>query len=84
MDSLALRLRIWPRTTRRSGACGRIGLLYMSRTLFSVVVPCYNEEATLERSVSALFDVFGEDAPVDLEVIVVDDASTDPVSWRES
>lgn len=38
----------------------------------SVVVPVYNEEATVARLLEALANV-----PLDLEVIIVDDASTD-------
>ncbi len=49
----------------------------MSRTTFSVVVPCYNEEATLERSVSGLIAAFEGESSVDLEVVIVDDCSTD-------
>ena len=49
----------------------------MSRTTLSVVVPCYNEEATLERSVSGLVAAFDGAPSVDLEVVIVDDCSTD-------
>ena len=49
----------------------------MNRTTFSVVVPCYNEEATLERSVSGLIAAFEGESSVDLEVVIVDDCSTD-------
>ena len=49
----------------------------MSRTTLSVVVPCYNEEATLERSVSALISVFDGEPSVDLDVVIVDDCSKD-------
>lgn len=41
----------------------------------SVVVPCYNEEATLEQCVGKLFEI--EDEFLTLEVIIVDDGSTD-------
>lgn len=48
-----------------------------SQPLFSVVVPCYNEQATLEDSVSRLVSVFAGESDIDLEVIIVDDCSTD-------
>ena len=39
----------------------------------SIVIPCYNEVATLERLIDAVFD-----SPIgEREVILVDDASTD-------
>ena len=45
----------------------------MTAPLLSVIVPCFNEEATLRQIVQAL-----RDGPVrDLEIIVVDDGSTD-------
>lgn len=44
-------------------------------TLLSVVVPCYNEERTLKRCVERLMDT--EDAHLRLEVIIVDDCSSD-------
>ncbi len=42
--------------------------------LLTVVVPVYNEAATLRSSVKRLLDT---DLPVDVEVLVVDDGSTD-------
>lgn len=44
-------------------------------TKLSVVIPCYNEERTLERCVARLLRI--EDASLSLEVIIVDDGSTD-------
>jgi len=41
----------------------------------SVVVPCYNEEATLRRSVERLLGIAGQG--LELEVFVVDDRSAD-------
>ena len=38
----------------------------------SILVPCYNEAATIERLLQAL-----EEVPMDKEIIIVDDASTD-------
>lgn len=49
----------------------------MKPASFSVVVPCYNEEATLERSVAGLVSVFDDVPEVDLEVVIVDDCSRD-------
>jgi glycosyltransferase involved in cell wall biosynthesis len=43
----------------------------------SIVVPCFNEQGTLHRSVSRLVAAFADDAEVGLEVIIVDDCSTD-------
>lgn len=43
-----------------------------SLMLISVVIPCYNESATIERVIHAV-----RDCGLDVEIIVVDDASTD-------
>ncbi len=43
--------------------------------VFSVVVPCYNEEATLVQSVERLLGI--ADEHLSLEVLIVDDCSTD-------
>ncbi len=43
--------------------------------LLTVVVPCYNEESTLEECVSRVLELEGRG--IDLEIIIVDDASTD-------
>jgi glycosyltransferase involved in cell wall biosynthesis len=43
---------------------------------FALVVPCYNEARTIENCVEGLLD-FSRDQPFTLELIVVDDASTD-------
>jgi dolichol-phosphate hexosyltransferase len=40
----------------------------------SVLVPCYNEEATVAQALEALFAV---DFPVPVDVVAVDDGSTD-------
>ena len=48
----------------------------MSQKILSVVVPCFNEAATLDKSIARLVSVF-DDGPVDLEVIIVDDGSSD-------
>jgi glycosyltransferase involved in cell wall biosynthesis len=41
----------------------------------SIVVPCYNEERTLELCVSRIQELAGQD--LELEIIIVDDCSTD-------
>ncbi|MEJ2469504.1 MAG: glycosyltransferase family 2 protein [Desulfuromonadales bacterium] len=41
----------------------------------SVVVPCYNEEATLETCIAKVLQL--QDKGISLEIIIVDDASTD-------
>lgn len=45
------------------------------RRKVSIIVPCYNEEHTLDKSMARLIAI--EDDVVELEVIVVNDASTD-------
>ncbi|MBK8491157.1 MAG: glycosyltransferase family 2 protein [Saprospirales bacterium] len=40
--------------------------------LLSVIIPCYNEAATVEKIVQKVLDV-----PVEKEIIIVDDGSTD-------
>ncbi len=52
--------------------------------LLSVIVPVYNEQATIDRLIAAVFD-----APYRKQIIVVDDASTDGSArllrkWRET
>ena len=63
------------RSVPRSGA-GRAGAKLPGQTpmipLLSVVIPCYNEEATIRRVVERVWTV-----PVPLEIVVVDDGSTD-------
>ncbi|MBF0308047.1 MAG: bifunctional glycosyltransferase family 2/GtrA family protein [Magnetococcales bacterium] len=44
-------------------------------TLLSIVIPCYNEEATLESCVKTVLAI--ADAALRLEIIIVDDASKD-------
>ena len=46
-----------------------------SQVTLSVVVPCFNEQATLERCVEAVLAT--QTASVRLEIVIVDDASTD-------
>ncbi|WP_319407675.1 glycosyltransferase [uncultured Desulfosarcina sp.] len=41
----------------------------------SVIIPCYNEEATLSRCVDRVLEI--RDASLSMEVIIVDDASQD-------
>jgi len=41
----------------------------------SVIIPCYNEEATLEKCVNRVLAI--QDASLHLEIIIVDDASKD-------
>ena len=47
----------------------------MSDQSLSVVIPCYNEEATIEQIVAVVLqaDTLG----LNLDIIIVDDASTD-------
>ena len=44
-------------------------------TLLSIVIPCYNEEKTLERIIDRVIRLKAED--LDLELIIVDDCSKD-------
>jgi len=46
---------------------------------FSVVVPCYNEIGSIEATIDALTEIT---KPVDAEIIVVDDGSTDGTRER--
>ncbi len=43
--------------------------------MLTVVVPCYNEEQTLERCIDRVLQL--EDRGIPLEILIVDDASTD-------
>jgi len=45
------------------------------RATLSVVVPCYNEQATLAMCVQRLLEI--QDADLSLEIIIVDDGSSD-------
>ncbi len=49
----------------------------MSDTLckLSIVIPCYNEENTLEECIHRVLDI--QDSSLSLEIIIVDDCSTD-------
>jgi len=49
------------------------------RPELSLVMPCYNEEKCLEKTVPPLAEVFRE-AGVDLEIVLVDNGSTDGTS----
>jgi len=44
--------------------------------MLSVIIPAYNEERRIEPTIERIFD-FGEQRDIDLEIIVVDDGSTD-------
>ena len=46
---------------------------YMNK--LSVVIPCFNEESTLERCIDKVLEI--QDKNLSLEIIIVDDASTD-------
>jgi glycosyltransferase involved in cell wall biosynthesis len=46
-----------------------------ARLILTVVIPCYNEEATLEKCVTKLLAI--EDPDLQLEIIIVDDFSHD-------
>jgi dolichol-phosphate mannosyltransferase len=46
-----------------------------SRQILTVVIPCYNEEATLEKCVTKVLSI--EDPDLQLEIIIVDDFSND-------
>lgn len=48
----------------------------MSRELLTVIIPCYNEEGNLEHTVDDVLSV-APTLPVDVEVLLIDDASTD-------
>lgn len=45
------------------------------RYLLSIIVPCYNESATLEKCVNSVIDI--QDDLLNVEIHIVDDASTD-------
>lgn len=44
-------------------------------SLLTIVVPCFNEEQTLETCVSRILAI--QDHSLQLEIIIVDDCSTD-------
>jgi len=46
-----------------------------SSVLLTVVVPCYNEEQTLEKCISRILAI--QDQSLQVEIIIVDDCSTD-------
>lgn len=48
---------------------------YQQQVTLSVVVPCYNEQATLRACIDALLEI--RDASLALEIIIVDDGSSD-------
>ena len=45
------------------------------KAILSVVIPCYNEENTLEKCVARVLEI--EDEKISLEIIIVDDNSSD-------
>ena len=45
------------------------------RTKLSIIIPCYNETATLQRCISSVMNIAGDDLA--LEIIIVDDCSSD-------
>ncbi len=51
----------------------------MYTPIFSIVIPCYNEQAYIRDTVTAILDAFQEK---DIEILVVDDGSKDS-SYRE-
>src|ERR1700686_3637796 len=46
-----------------------------TRVKLSIVIPCYNEEKTLEKCVERVLAI--QDETLELELIVIDDCSTD-------
>jgi polyisoprenyl-phosphate glycosyltransferase len=56
----------------------RLGRL--SRPLISVVVPCFNEQDVLPLTHRRLLDTLGSSRDFDLEIVYVDDGSTDATS----
>jgi dolichol-phosphate mannosyltransferase len=65
---LSTKTRIAPQTVRAGGSDGRL--------LVSVVVPCFNEEESI-RDTNRRLEAALEKAPVDFEIIYVDDGSSD-------
>lgn len=53
-----------------------------ARPRLSVVVPCLNEAEVIDQTAATLFDVLGLRSDVDLEVVFVDDGSTDDTPAR--
>ena len=49
----------------------------MSMPEISIVVPCLNEGEEIRKTISSILDTCGS---LDVEIIVIDDASTEPVS----
>lgn len=50
-------------------------VIFDTSFVFTVVVPCYNEEETLQESIKALLNI--QDDQLTLEIIIVDDCSKD-------
>ncbi len=48
---------------------------YLEQATLSVIVPCYNEQATLAVCIQSLLEI--QDADLSLEIIIVDDGSSD-------
>lgn len=49
----------------------------MSSCRVSVVIPCYNEEATLRNCVRSVLEAFHSAADIEVELVIVDDCSRD-------
>lgn len=45
------------------------------KTLLSIIIPCFNEERTLEKVINRVLEI--QDQHLDVEIIIVDDHSTD-------
>jgi cellulose synthase/poly-beta-1,6-N-acetylglucosamine synthase-like glycosyltransferase/peptidoglycan/xylan/chitin deacetylase (PgdA/CDA1 family) len=74
----AWRARRRPAPGRRPGRAAAWGEARAAAPGISVVVPAYNEEANIAASVRSLVDTT---YPGPVEVIVVDDGSTDRTAW---
>lgn len=67
-----------PRTISESAGADEAGMrgkTPQARVKLSIVIPCYNEERTLEQCVESVLAI--EDETLQLELIVVDDCSKD-------
>lgn len=77
-DSIANHSRLAemiPRPTHESLSAGVSAAEKPQRVKLSIVIPCYNEERTLEDCVNAVLAI--QDQTLELELIVVDDCSKD-------
>ena len=73
------------RSAHREARVGRRPVGYDSPVKLSILMPVYNEVATLQSAVKRVLDV---DYPVDIELVIVDDGSTDGTrelypQWRD-